>query len=227
MRKISRIFLFGVMTLVLLTACTGQEQGGSPTAQTTIPADQTAIFPPVGTGTPGSETALPEATLNTTATIDTATLPAGTDTTQAAATDTTQTAGIPVTGPESTLLECQYCIEGMAHALLILPDTATFETVTDTATLSTPGPDTGCHTVDTFNGRQVVICRAQENTSLNLNICTDGNNCTQLLVELQSCPVTNQPGVTATETPGAGVPTDTPVVGPTNTPGVGLATPTP
>ncbi|HEY3476215.1 MAG TPA: hypothetical protein VGK56_16490, partial [Anaerolineales bacterium] len=143
------------------------------------------------------------------------------------------TPGTPVTGRELILLECQYCIDGAAHALLVLPETATFETVADTATLSTPGPGMGCNTVDRFGGRQTVICRSQANTSLNLNICTDANNCTQLLIELQSCPDTTQSGVT--DTPGADVPTNTPgdtiatstpIAGVTDTPAAGSPTAT-
>jgi hypothetical protein len=235
MKTISRICLFGALTLVLLTAaCAGQE--GSPTAVGTIPGNEFTETPPVAetetTETAETGTASPEATLDMTATLDlSATIPAGTDTTQTAAADTSQTPGVPVTGVDLILLECQFCIEGMAHALLVLPDTATFETVADTASLSTPGPDMGCNTVDTFNGKQVVICRSEENTSLNLNICTDGNNCTQLLVELQDCP--DQPGTTNTpeaglpsNTPGSGGATNTPGVGATNTPAVG-ATDTP
>lgn len=57
----------------------------------------------------------------------------------------------------------------MAHALLVLPDTATFEVVADTASLSTPGLDTGCNTVDTFNGRQIVICRDEDAGSQTAN----------------------------------------------------------
>ena len=226
MKKMSRPFLFGALALVLLiAACTGQE--GSPTAVgTTIPGDETASPPPLTTDTAGAETASPEVTVDLTATFDTATVPAGTD--------TTQISGTPLAAPELVLLECQYCIDGMAHALLVLPETVTFETVADTATLSTPGPGMGCNTVDTFGGRQTVICRSQENTSLNLNICTDPNNCTQLLVELQSCPDTTQPGLI--DTPEAGVPTDTPrdttatstpIAGVTDTPAVISPTPTP
>lgn len=237
MKTISRIFLFSALTLVLLTAaCAGQE--GSPTpAGTTGPGEETSYPPPAETEvteTAETATSSPEATLDTTPTVDlSATAPA---------TETTATPGVPVTGTDLILLECQFCIDGAAHAMLVLPDTATFETVSDTATLSTPGPDMGCNTVDTYNGRQIVICRGEENTSLSLNICTDGNNCTQLLVELPTCPDVNQPGATntpesgqPTDTPGAGVPTDTPGVGvtdtpvvlPTNSPNAGGATVTP
>jgi hypothetical protein len=214
--------------LVLLTAaCAGQE--GSPTVvATTGPIDQTASPPAAETETTGTaETATTAtgATLDTTATVDLTASPAATDTTQTA---TTPTPGAPVTGAETILLECQFCIEGMAHAVLVIPETATFETVADAASLSTPGPDTGCTTVDTFNGRQVVICRAQENTSLTLNICPSGADCTQLLVELQSCP---QAAPAATDTPGtgAGVATNTPTpaAAATDTPAAGSPTPTP
>jgi len=233
MKKISRLFLFGALILMLLTtACSGQE--GSPTpAGTTGPGEETSYPPPAETEvteTAETGTASPEATLDTTPTVDLSAT--------AAATDTTETPGVPVTGTDLILLECQFCIEGVAHAMLVLPDTATFESVADTATLSTPGPEMGCNTVDTFNGRQIVICRGEENTSLSLNICTDGNNCTQMLVELQTCPdvATAQPG--ATDTPGAGTPTSTPGAGvetdtptpaalPTDTPSASSPTPTP
>lgn len=219
MIKISRILLLIALTLALLAACTGQR--GSPTPPgTAIPTDITSYPPPAeteGTETEETGTASPEATQDTAATIE------------SAATDTTQTPGIPATGADVILVEAQFCIQEMAHALLVLPDTATFETVAGSASLATPGPEMGCNTVDTYNGRQIVLCRSEENTSLNLNICVDGNNCTQLLVELQACPVmgTPQPGATntldagvatITVTPGAGVSTATPFVIPTETP---------
>jgi hypothetical protein len=226
MKKISRLFLFGALTLVLMIAACAPAEGTAPVADTPIPGDLTASPSPVETETTGTaETATtePGATLDTTATVDLTTTPAATDTTQTA---TTQTPGVPVTGADLILLECQFCIEGMANAVLVLPETATFEMVADAAALSTPGPDTGCTTVDTFSGRQVVICRSQENTSLTLDICMNGTDCTQLLVELQSCPVTGTPA--ATDTPGAGVgtATDTPAATVTDTPAV-ADTPTP
>ena len=216
MKNVSRIFLFGVLMFLLLAACTGQQ--GTPTAiGTAAPGNETA-YP--GPGTETTEIAATDvtetaATLDTTATVDLTGTPL--------ATDTTQTPGVPVIG--SIRLECQFCIEGVAHALLVLPETTTFEVLADSASLSTPGPDMGCNTVDSFNGRQIVICRGEENTSFNVNICTDGTNCTQLLVELQTCPLgTPQPG--ATETPGG--PTNTPTTGgPTNTPTLGVITATP
>ena len=236
MKKISRYLLFGALTLILITAaCAGQEGTPTPVAKDT-PTGETASPPPVETETPGTVettetaetgTASTEATLEMTATVDlSATAPAATDTTETAVTSATQTPGVPVTGVDVVLLECQFCIEEVAQALLVLPDTATFETVADTASSSTAGPGMGCNTVDSFNGRQVVICRGEEDTSLNLNICVDGNNCTQVLVELQDCPDA-QPAATETpeaeeptNTPENGAPTDTPPAGATDTPGV-------
>ena len=223
MKKISRLLYLGTLTLVLFTAaCSGQ--GGTATPAGTVVPDGQTSYPPPGatdaTFTAETATAFPDVT-ETSEETSTAT----TDMTATATTDTTLTPGVPVTGADVILLECQYCIEKVAHALLVLPDTATYEVVADTTSLPTPGPDMGCQTVDTFNGRQTVLCRGEENTSLNLNICTDRNNCTQLLVELHSCPVTNPP--VATNTPGNGLPTNTPGVGiPTDTPGA-IATDTP
>jgi hypothetical protein len=225
MKKILCLLAFGALTLLFLTACTGTGEQGTPTAAgTTVPGDQTVT--PFGVATDTTET-IPTGTtpgIETPAVDLTATIPTSTNIGGAAATGAAQTPVVPVTGADLTLLECQFCIEGMAHALLVLPDTATFQTAADTATLSTPGPDMGCNTVDTYNGRQVVICRGQQNTSLNLNVCVDGNNCTPLLVELQSCPQADapQPGAAATDTSGAGVLTNTPSVIPTSTTGVGV-----
>lgn len=211
MKKISRLFLFGALSLALLMAACAE---ATPTTIVvpTQPVEETASPPPLGTDATGS----PVGTLGTTAIVETATVPAGTEGTQAPGADTTQTAEVPVTGADLILLECQFCIEDTAHALLVLPDTAAFEIVADTA--SAPGPDTGCNSVDTYNGRQVILCRSQENTSINLNICTDANNCTQLLVELQDCPDVVQPGAPATGTLEIGVPTNTGEVGVTDTP---------
>jgi hypothetical protein len=224
MKKISRVFLFSALTLMLLlSACAADE--GTPTAGGTVFPNETATEAPATEAPAATDSTLTAGTETT----STATITETAETTPT--TDTTLTPSTPVTGADVILLECQFCIEGMGNALLVFPDTATFEVVNDSASLSTPGPDTGCNMVDTFGGRQVVLCRGEENTTLTLNICTDGTNCTQLEVELQSCPDTGtaQPG--PTDTPGAGVPTNTPTPAAgataTDTPGAGVATATP
>jgi hypothetical protein len=225
MKKISHPLLFSTLALILLAACTGQDGSLTSTAPVvgTVPGNQTATLPPLGTDAASTATAATPGLAGTLGVDLTATIPTATNIEGAAATGAAQTPAVPVTGVDLILLECQFCIEGMAHALLVLPDTATFQTVADTATLSTPGPEMGCNTVERYNARQVVICRGQQNTSLNLNICVDGNNCTPLLVELQSCPQTGVPQPRASNPPEAGVPNNTPgAVLPTSTTGVGV-----
>jgi hypothetical protein len=128
---------------------------------------------------------------------------------------TTQNPGIPVTGVDIVLVECQFCIDGVAHALLILPDTATFKitslagsTTSTSAESSTPA----CTTVEVNNGQQVVLCSGPEMTPITLNICTADNACTDFPVDLLACPIAP-----------AAVPTnETPLV-----PGTESASPTP
>lgn len=209
MKKSSLILLSGALTLLLLTAACAEAT--ATTIVTTGPAEETASPLPPGT----------DATASPFGALDTATVPAGTDLAGPPATDTNQTPEVPVTGEEFISMEGQFCIQDMAHALLVLADTATFETVT------TSGPDTGCNTVDLYNGRQIVLCRARENTALNLNICTDATTCTQMLLELQDCPDVAQPGSTSLGTPEAGVPTNTGVAAVTDTPAAVGPTATP
>jgi hypothetical protein len=214
MKGISRIFLFGALAIILLTAACAPEEGTPTVVGTLMPDDLTGSPSPAAT----DETVTAETeTTATAATLETATPTA--DTSQVTPTDTAQTPSTPVTS-DVILLECQFCVNNMAHALLVISETATFE-LTTTVT----GTDTGCNTVDTFDGKQVVLCRAEENTSITLNICTDGN-CTELVVDLQACPVSNtpQPGA-ATDTPTPGGVTDTPQASPTT--GGATSTPTP
>ena len=196
MKNISRLFLFGASILVLLTAaCAGQQ--GSPTPVGTLPGGPTASPPPLTTET--AETAT-TGTATTEATAD------GTMETPTAGVDLTGTAtsgtpGIPVTG-NILLLECQFCIDTFAQALLVIPGTASFEVLTPAASVTETGDATpSCNMVDTFNGRQTILCRAPENTSLDINVCDGTNNCQQLTIQLQSCPQSTTPAA-ATNTPG-------------------------
>jgi hypothetical protein len=114
----------------------------------------------------------------------------------------TRTPGIPVTGQEIMLVECQFCVDTRAHALLVLPDTATFQ-ITSPAVTANTTTDTQptCTTVEINNGRQVVLCSGPEMTPLVVNICTDASTCTDFPVNLLACPLTQ--GVPpATQTPG-------------------------
>lgn len=229
MKKVSRLFLFGAMILVLLTAACGAEAG------TVTPS-----YP--GVDQPGDDgldlTATPFDGVETTEPVETATgdinTPAVSVPETATATpgvDTTQTPGVPVTGVDVILIECQFCVDTWAHALLVLPDTATFEvvspapTITTSTTANTDEPR--CSTVEVNNGKQVVLCSGPEMTPLLLNICTDINTCTDFPVDLLSCPDlpatgdalpngtetsdgTLEPGTTSTPTPGTLISTATP-----------------
>jgi hypothetical protein len=107
----------------------------------------------------------------------------------------------------------------MAYALLDIPAVATFEI----AEPASADPDTPCNAVDTSDDRQVIFCRAPQETSLTVNVCTDASTCTQATVDLQTCPLagTAQPGAGTTNTP-AGTPEARPTAG-----GGATATPTP
>lgn len=228
MKKISRFFLFGALILMLLTAACAAEEGTTPTGF--VETDVAGVDTPDLTGTPfddGTET--PETA--TTAETPTGDLETQTpDAAQVTATgsppaDTTHTPGVPVTGVDVILIECQFCIDTWAYAMLVLPDTATFEIVSPTpsTTTSTTSNAPRCSTVEVNNGKQIVLCSGPETTPLVVNICTDVNTCTDFPIDLLSCPLT-QPGTGTIE------PTQTPGTGgtlPTTTPETETVTPTP
>lgn len=207
MRKFSRLFLFLSLILVLLTAACGAEQGMTPT---TIVG---TLLPDL-TGTPLGGITTAEATgtagLGTpTSGLETATLESPT------ATATSQAAVVPVTGQDIVLVECQFCVDTRAHALIVLPDTATFKITSPApSTTGTTADDApACITVEVNNGRQVVLCSGPELTPLVVNICTDPNTCKDFPVDLLACPLTPGGAVGPAQTepaPGTGGMTATP-----------------
>jgi hypothetical protein len=218
MKKFSRYSLFLALFLVLLTTACGAEQGASPTPiGTLLPTNSeltnTPYGPTVTIGTTptatGSGLSLPDDT--STPGLETATVSAGgvagtqTAATQAPALGSTRRPSIPVTGQDIILVECQFCVDTRAHALLVLPDTATFQ-ITSPAPTSTTTTDMQptCTTVEVDNGRQVVLCSGPEMTPLVVNICTDASHCTDFPVDLLACPLTpgGSVGPAATQTPG-------------------------
>jgi hypothetical protein len=241
MKKFSRYSLFLALFLVLLTAACGAEQGASPTAVGTLlpttnsDLTSTPFGPTVTIGTTptatGSGSIVPADT--STPGQETATVSSGgAGSTQAVATQATtlgsaRTPGIPVTGQDIMLVECQFCVDTRAHALLVLPDTATFQ-ITSPAPTTTTTTDMQptCTTVEVDNGRQVVLCSGPEMTPLVVNICTDASHCTDFSVDLLACPLTQGSSVT-TQTPGIGG-TGSAAATSTTSPGggaVGTATP--
>lgn len=220
MKRKSRLFLFGTLILVLLTAACGAEDGTTPTLVGTVfPGDETSTPAVDTTGTAETETATTAET--PTGEAETPTLSATEDLTVTPTTEGTVSAGItqtplvPVTGPQIVLIECQFCVDTMAHALLVLPDTATFEITspaasTTTSSTSVQATTPTCNTVEVNNGKQVVLCSGPEMTPLTLNICTDANTCTDFPVDLLACPLTPvAPNQTQVPGTGAGSPTPT------------------
>ena len=323
MKRISNIFLPGVVAVVLLAAaCAPVEE------QILTPAAQAETSSPIAVVTDTSATPL------------------------ATATDTTLTPSIPVTGLELIQLDCQYCVDTIAHAQLVIPRDASFRVTSPpelansdddddgdgghrrTAQLSgaaeVPGPGDpdgsgtatirlsleademcfdltasnigpataahihegaegvagevvvpldpapaegsssgclsdvdnallqniienpeqyyvnvhneefpdgairgqlarvdsdeddddnedrlGCRVIDRFRDKKLVLCRAEENTTITMNVCMDENNCTEVQLTLQACAlVTGTPTVTSTlvTTATASTTTLTPIV---------------
>jgi hypothetical protein len=196
MKKISRLFLFGALILGLLTAACAAEEGTTPTLPgTSFPDEATSTPLEAVTETTGT------AETQTATTAETATLSAADGTATTAGTVTaggTRTPGIPVTGVDIVLVECQFCVDTTAHALLVLPDTATFQITsptpnTTTSTTSVAVTDPSCTTVEVNHGKQVVLCSGPEMTPLTLNICTETTTCTDFPVDLLACPLAAQP----------------------------------
>jgi len=204
LKRSSRYFLFlGLLVALITTACSAQ-QGTTPTAiGTLLPTNSdltsTPFGPTITVGTTptatGSGLILPANT--STPDLSTATASSGSvgGATQAPAVGSTRPAGIPVTGQDIMLVECQFCVDTRAHALLVLPDTAIFKiTSPASSTTTTTDMQPNCTTVEINNGRQVVLCSGPEMTPLVVNICTDANNCTDFPVDLLACPLTQGGG---------------------------------
>jgi hypothetical protein len=101
----------------------------------------------------------------------------------------TPTALIPVTGIDNMAsLQCQFCVNDEIHAVLVLPEPASF-------LVSEPITGINCLTVQIVNGRRVVICRAAQQTSFTLNVCITGSHCSQVPVQLEPCALMPETGV--------------------------------
>jgi hypothetical protein len=226
MMKFSKVPLFLAMILVLLMTACGAEQGATPTTVgTLLPENNDLTSTPFGpTETIGTTPTVTDSGLIVTPETTSSALEVPTTSsgglistpavgTQAPAPGKTRTAVIPVTGQDIMLVECQFCVDTRAHALLVLPDTATFQ-ITSPAVSSSTTTDTQptCTTVEINNGRQVVLCSGPELTPLVVNICTDASHCTDFPVDLLACPLTPG-GSEATQAPGTGVVTATPLSG--------------
>ena len=93
-------------------------------------------------------------------------LPAGTPGMQ------TSTAIIPVTGMEEVSLQCQFCVNGQPHAVLILPEQSSF-------LVSDPVIGVNCVTAQVVNERRILFCRGAQQTTFTFNVCAEDSNCYQ------------------------------------------------
>ncbi|HMB23336.1 MAG TPA: hypothetical protein VKP08_10920, partial [Anaerolineales bacterium] len=84
-------------------------------------------------------------------------------------------------------LVCEFCIDTFTHALVVIPAAATFTVLSPAPSASATEIGIGCNTVDRFQDKQIVLCRAPSNTSLSVDVC-QGNDCHQFTVRLQICP---------------------------------------
>ena len=211
--KKKKILLLGALILVLMTAACGANRGASPTLVGTSLGPTNTPFGGLGTGTvvaaqTGTALETPTAGLGTP--IAGATESVATQVPSivgSPAAGLSPTAVIPVTGLDIMPVECQFCVDNMAHALLVLPDTATFEVASQSTTTTTGNTtttvNTNCSTIEVNNGKQVVLCSGPEKTAINLNVCVNassGNTCTNFPLQLLASAVT-QPVAPAQNAP--------------------------
>jgi hypothetical protein len=199
MKQISKLLLFGALLLALLSTACGADQGAAPTLiGTTLPD---------GIATSTQPNALDIATTEATTPPELPTMTPSTPAVGAAESVATQVVTvaatnrsslIPITGLDIVLVECQFCVDNIAHALLVLPDTATFEVVSSTTTTTSP-QDVNCSTVEVNNGRQVVLCQGPEMSPITLNICAN-NSCADFPVDLLACPLAQTDNSTTNRT---------------------------
>lgn len=153
MNRISRQIMICALVLIFSMSACGRLTLVSPTPVWTVPPAGQPILP--------------------TATIVAAT--------PATSTSMAVTPLIPITGENVVSMQCQFCVDNEAHAILIFPDFAYFD-------VSSVMP-VSCFTADVTGGRRILICHGTQSTTFDLNICSDPENCLQFPVALQECPL--------------------------------------
>jgi hypothetical protein len=151
MKRISRPALIGALLLIFLTSACGKLSFASPTPVWTIPPGGIPVFP---TTTMQALTAVPGSAL---------------------------TAGIPITGENVVSLQCQFCVQNEAHAVLIFPDSVSFKVSAEIPV--------DCLTAAVTGGKRILVCHGTQSATFNLNICPDSSDCLQFPVALQPCPL--------------------------------------
>src|SRR5512143_1676555 len=136
MSKIYRAIFVSALVLVLLATACSQRQAGLTSAEATALANGATGLPP------------------TVATLVTLAAGTGTPLTPASMPGANQTQSVPVTGGQAPAMLCQFCMDGVPHALVAIPDTATF----NVAASGSNAPAAVCNSVETLNGKQSVLC---------------------------------------------------------------------
>jgi hypothetical protein len=132
--------------------------------------------------------------------------------------DRTSTPFIPITGMEVVSMQCQFCVNEDAHAILVMSRTASFN-------VADPNPGITCLSAQEVNDRRILLCRGAQLASFTLNVCVGESNCLQFPVTLQTCPLIPQTGM---GTPQLTFTPLTPVLlTPINTPAPPVRTPKP
>lgn len=89
---------------------------------------------------------------------------------------------IPITGLDVVSLQCQFCVNDEAHAVLIMSNQAFFN-------VADPGSGVTCLSAQEVNGRRILLCRGAQQASFTLNVCVDNANCLEFPITLQPCPL--------------------------------------
>ena len=166
MKKIHRPAVLIAVVLLLVSAACSQRQVGLTSAEATALANGQTGLPPIA------------------ATLATGIAGTGTPLTPASTAAANQTQSVPVTGGATPAQLCQFCMDGVAHALIAMPDTSVF-----TVSAGADGkPAATCSSVETLNGKQVVLCYAATPASFHMNVCASGGACSDFVVTLQACP---------------------------------------
>lgn len=101
---------------------------------------------------------------------------------------------IPVSGMDIVSLQCQFCVNGEAHAVLIMSNQAFFD-------VADPNTAVTCVSAQEVNEHRILLCRGAQQASFTLNVCMNDSDCLQFPILLQTCPLIPQSGVGTTATP--------------------------
>jgi hypothetical protein len=222
-KLLSSLSFVGLAVILLTSGCGGStftpiaevtitpmETDGSATAET--PDGSATAETPDGSATPAGASATPAGVSTNTPSSG------GVATNTASAVAITSTPGIPVTGLQVDHVG-QFCIDTIAHEVLLMPEAATIEIVPATTGGASNPNDVICETVESLNDTQVVICRGPAQANFALNVCMDGTSCAVDSFKLRQCPAQGPGGGGgATPPPTTSTPTSATGTTPTATP---------